>query len=323
MSKYTTEVRFICEKYAGLDSSVGYADVNKIIDDSWEKIFDFSFPIFDEEYRSVLCKKIIKHYYTREIAFETVGLWKLKLDTLMNEIMPFYNQLYESTLLDFDPLFDADYYKDHKGKDSGVGSETGDRTGRDNSENAHTGTVSDEQDHTGTVTDAGTHGGTIGDQGSRTGERHEVVNDDLSETTWDVYSDTPQGALTNVANETYLTNARKTTHTAGRDVATDTAYSENTSNLRTFNETQGNTRTYNESNDSTRTYNEANEVDRNYSENTSIDREYNNTDEYLDHIYGKVPGRSYMQLIKELRENILNIDVDIIADCGDLFIKLW
>lgn len=121
MSKYTTELRFICEAEAGLDESVGYNDTQQVIDDSWEKIFSFSFPIFDPNYKSVLCKKIIKHYYTREIGLETYGLWKLKLDTKMNEIMPYYNDLYRSANLEFNPLYDADYRRIHEGSGSGEG----------------------------------------------------------------------------------------------------------------------------------------------------------------------------------------------------------
>ena len=85
MSKYTTEVRFICENLAGLTESKGCNDVDDILDDSWDKIFG-NFPIFDEEYREGLCKKILKHFYTREIGYETVGLWKLKLNTKMQEL---------------------------------------------------------------------------------------------------------------------------------------------------------------------------------------------------------------------------------------------
>lgn len=303
MSKYTTEVRFICEKYAGLDASVGYNDVNKILGESWDKVFDFNFPIFDEQYRSVLCQKILKHYYNREIAFETVGLWKLKLDTLMNEIMPFYNQLYNSTLLEFNPFHDADYTKTHEGEDAGEGSETG----------SHTGTVGDSGIHGGTVGDSGTHTGTIRDQASKEGNIDDVGNEQLSETTWDVYSDTPQGALTNVDNNTYLTNARKISHDAETDTTNNRDYDEESENLRTFNEAQTNTRTYNETQSNTRTYNE----------HTGIDREYSNTNEYLEHVVGKFPGKSYANLLKEFRESFLNIDVDIIADLSDLFIKLW
>lgn len=243
MSKYTTEVRYICETAAGLKESEGYNSVEDILDKSWENIFSFPFPLFDNDYRSVLCKKILKHYYTREIGLETVGLWKLKLDTKMNEIMPYYNKLYESELLKWNPLTDADYTKTHEGKNAGKG------------------------------TDSGTHGGTIGD----------VRNEKADEKLWDVYSDTPQGGLTNVDNETYLTNARKTT----RDSEI------NDTNTRTFNETTG------------------------------TSRSYNNTDEYIEHVIGKFPGKSYSSLIKEFRETFLNIDVAIIEDLSDLFIKLW
>lgn len=283
MSKYTTEVRFICENYAGLTESVGYSDIEKILDESWEKVFDFEFPIFDNDYKSVLCRKILKHYYTREIGFETVGLWKLKLNMMMNEIMPYYNKLYESELLKFNPLYDADYSKTHEGKDGGEGSENG--------------------SHTGTVGDAGTHTGTVRDQGSREGNIDDVGNEQLSETTWDVYSDTPQGALTNVDNNTYLTNARKISHDAETDTTNNRDYDEQNENLRTYNESQGNTRTYNE--------------------RTGVEREYTNTNQYVEHIIGKFPGRSYATMLKEFRETFLNIDVDVIADLSDLFIKLW
>lgn len=259
MSKYTTEVRFICEDLAGLLKSVGYANVKEVLDKSWNKVFDFDFPIFDESYRSVLCIKILKHYYTREIAFETVGLWKLKLDATMNEIMPYYNKLYGSELLKFNPLYDSDYFRQHEGSDSGSGKDRGDTVQRNN----------------------GTHTGTIGDEGN-------IV---LSETTWDVYSDTPQGALTNVDNNTYLTNARKVNHDAETD----------TENTRTFNEATSNTS----------------------SGVSELNREYKNTDEYIDHIYGKMPGRSYPTLIKEFRDTFLNIDMEIIDRLNDLFFKLW
>lgn len=111
MSKYTTELRYICETEAGLSESVGQTKIKDVIAKAIPKIFDFDFPIFDESYRNVLETKILKHYYTREIGLETYGLWKLKLDTKLNEIMPFYNQLYKSALLEFNPLYEVDYSK--------------------------------------------------------------------------------------------------------------------------------------------------------------------------------------------------------------------
>ena len=108
MSKYTTEVRFICENSAGLSESEGADNVDSILDKCWNKVFNFDFPIFDENYRQILCRKILKHYYTREIAHETVGRWKLALNAKLNEIMPYYNQLYKSELLEFNPFYDVD-----------------------------------------------------------------------------------------------------------------------------------------------------------------------------------------------------------------------
>lgn len=115
MSKYTTEVRFICENSAGLSKSESADNVDSILDRCWNKIFNFDFPIFDENYRQVLCRKILKHYYTREIAHETVGRWKLALNAKLNEIMPYYNQLYKSELLEFNPFYDVDLTRSREG----------------------------------------------------------------------------------------------------------------------------------------------------------------------------------------------------------------
>lgn len=126
MSKYTTEVRFICENSAGLSESEGADNVDNILDKCWNKVFNFDFPIFDENYRQVLCRKILKHYYTREIAHETVGRWKLALNAKLNEIMPYYNQLYKSELLEFNPFYDVDLTRSREG--SGTSNKTSNNT---------------------------------------------------------------------------------------------------------------------------------------------------------------------------------------------------
>ena len=126
MSKYTTEVRFICENSAGLSESEGADNVDSVLDKCWNKVFNFDFPIFDENYRQVLCRKILKHYYTREIAHETVGRWKLALNAKLNEIMPYYNQLYKSELLEFNPFYDVDLTRSREG--SGTSNRTSNNT---------------------------------------------------------------------------------------------------------------------------------------------------------------------------------------------------
>ena len=242
MSIYTTELRFICESKAGISNSVGFNQIDDVISNSWNKIFD-NFPIFDESYRSVLCSKILKHYYTREISAETVGLWQLWLNTRMGEIMPYYNKLYESALLEFDPFKDTNYSRNHGG------TFTGDtrRNGRSD--------VS--------VDNSVTSNGTSNSK--------------------NLFSDTPQGAITNIENESYLTNA-----TLIKDTDTNTTT------------TDGNSTTQN-------------------TETTGI----TNTDNWIETIVGKQSTVSYSKLLQEFRDTFLNIDVMIINDLSDLFMNLW
>lgn len=54
-----------------------------------------SYPIFDENYRSILNKKILDHYLMSEIGLETPALFNHYLGSKLNEIMPYYNTLYQ------------------------------------------------------------------------------------------------------------------------------------------------------------------------------------------------------------------------------------
>lgn len=185
MSTFTTQIRFICESKSGLKESVGYDNIAQVIAGARPAIFDFPYPIFDETYRAVLETKILKHYYTREIGEETYGLWKLRLDTKMNEIMPYYNQLYKSTLLEFNPLYDVDINRTHNATRKGTEILNGnvDTNGQViASTNANNTTTSDN-----TTDQTSTNGNT------------------------DKYSATPQGGLDGLMQDKYLTNARMIT----------------------------------------------------------------------------------------------------------------
>lgn len=251
MSKYTTQVRFICETAAGLTESVGFNDVNRIIQDAIPKVFNFDFPMYDESYRNVLCTKILKHYYTREIGAETVGLWKLWLDARLNEIMPYYNQLYKSAMIEFNPMYDIDLTTTHHRDNDGTTDVTGNNT------NTHEGTSK--------------------------------VNDtsNNNNTTRDAYSDTPQGALDNVENMTYLTNARKVTNEGNSTGESSSEFS-----------------------------------GTNNAENTAK-TVAKSTEDYLQTIQGKSGGTSYSKRLQEFRSTFLNIDAMIIDELKDLFMNLW
>lgn len=177
MSKYTTEVRYICETDSGLDESVGFNSVDDVISKSWDKIFTTKVPFFDEDYRKILCCKILKHYYLREICSETVGIWKLWINTKLEEIMPYYNQLYESAKLKFDPFHDVDLTRKHN------------RTENEKSTDNRSGNGSRDINNTQTTSS--------NKNSSANGEEKNL------------FSDTPQGGLVGVDSQTYLTDARK------------------------------------------------------------------------------------------------------------------
>ena len=247
MSKYTTEVRFICEQKAGHESSAGFTQIDDILDKSWDKIFTSNVAFFDEDYKPFLCKKILKHYYTREICAETVGLWQLWLNTRLEEIMPYYNELYKSAQLEFEPFDDVNYTRE---------------SNRKNTENENN-------------TKTGTNNRTINSNSSGNSNTDTI----------DKYSDTPQGSISNLSNDTYLTNARITS-----DDNSFTSENNGTDNL-TINETN--------------------------------DRDKNGNEDYFEKIMGKQGTKNYSEMLLDFRRTFLNIDLQVIDEFSDLFFGLW
>ena len=299
MSKYTTEVRFICESVTGREESKGYADVDTIIEEAIPYIFSFDFPIFDENYREVLCTKILRHYYTREIGLETYGLWKLKLQTKLNEIMPYYNKLYESELLKFNPLYDVDMTTVNSG------SKTGESTNVGTSNESRTNNKQNSVNEVGTDEDSRTN--------TSSGNSSEVNNAETNanKINRDMYSDTPQGALTGVESGNYLTNARKVTD--------DTSAYEK--GVRTGN-TQA-TESSSGRNNRVNSREESGSGTETNSGSTEMIGRSKNTEDYVMQVMGKTGGVSYAKLLKEFRDTFLNIDMEIIRDLGELFMMLW
>lgn len=299
MSKYTTEVRYICEHFSGLSESVGYNDVEQVIKNCLPKVFDFNFPIFDESYRSVLETKILRHYYTREIGLETVGLWKLKLNTKLNEIMPFYNQLYKSELIEFNPLYDVELTRERKIEGTGT-KDTENGENRDGENHAET-----SQSNTNSVTENGVDNGTL----NRTADGTQNQNTSGSGT--NMYSDTPQGAITDLQAGKYLTNATV-------DSATNTfADASHNSTSQTSENTRNNETNTDGSTDSSNDSDYTSSMDG-YS-NTTL----SNTEDYLEHVIGSNGGESFSKRLNEYRATFINIDMMVIDELEELFFGLW
>lgn len=181
-----------------------------------------SYPIFDEAYRTTLNKKILDHYLMNEIGLETPELFNHYLGSKLNEIMPYYNTLYENQFKLLDKL------------DSNVNlSESFNRS----IENAQNGT-------------------------STTNASNKSL-----------FQDTPQGRLVQAPMEEQ-DHASNINFNKGTDSSTS---------------------------------------------NTSG----NSTENYVKTILGNNGGKYNIEVLKDIQNNLLNIDLMIINDLSDLFMGLF
>lgn len=286
MSKYTTEVRFICESYAGLSESVGLSKTAEIIEKARPLIFDFDYPIFDDEYRKTLETKILKHYYTQEIGFEVVGLWKLYLDEKLNLIMPYYNQLYQSALLKIEPLINIKNETTHN------------ETANENNSQQNTTNDSSTENETNNQTVTDTKNSNSTESGTNTGST--ISEND----NWTLSSDTPQGGIEGIKSMEYLTNATENKGTSSVNVnGADSSSSESSENGKNILVGERNKRG-----------NKGSTFNSTASKNNAL--------EYLTNNKG-ISGVSESELLMKYRETFLNIDKMVINELADLFMSVW
>ncbi len=104
MARYTTTVKTICESLIDPQKYADYTTIDSIVDNAVPKIFDYTiglkFPEADIE------KQILIEYFNREIAFETVGYWKMKMRSLLIKNKEKYNNIYALFSKDKVNMFD-------------------------------------------------------------------------------------------------------------------------------------------------------------------------------------------------------------------------
>jgi hypothetical protein len=87
--------------YFLLESIVNYGkdDKTKIKDlakEGHSRIFNFEYPLTDKIDKEDFEVNILNHYLTRRIGAETFTLFQINLNAKLNEIMPFYNKMFDS-----------------------------------------------------------------------------------------------------------------------------------------------------------------------------------------------------------------------------------
>lgn len=107
MAKYTMELRKVCDYYTREEV------------ENWFKNYELSDFLRPDEIESIetaniwskdrLAKKIVDHYFMREIGFETPALFKHYAMVTMQEIMEEKLPLIYSSSIKYDPLVNVDY----------------------------------------------------------------------------------------------------------------------------------------------------------------------------------------------------------------------
>ena len=272
MAFFTIRLKDICERYSDKDAPTKEKILNAIphiFDDSWETV--------PEDYKTTLCYKILRHYYMREICFETPDRWIMALNDEMALIMPRYNVLYSSLeLLKQKGLFNnVDYTEELTQTDTGTTASETTGENKDTSNTTSNTTQSNTNKTTGTATGNG------------------------ETDAWQTSQDTPQGALTNVANESYLSSA---------------VHNKSTNNTDTTTASNG------ESTGTTKTTGTATSSGTNKGTSKT---DATNTTEYLKRYIGKTRGADFIDLFNKSVSAIISIDEEIIRELSPMFFSLY
>ena len=184
MSKYTTQIRYICERAAGFNHSVDFGDdYETAVEAGAEYLFDFPIDGSQGNLNLLVKKQFVRHYYTREIGFETVGLFRQKLQSQLLDILPYYDYLWTQARNSIQgELWFLSPTKKRDITDTTINTGTQANTGTD-SQNV---TAEDETRNT------------------KNGQRNvSSLKHDINPERKHVESDTPQGNIANIQNSGY------------------------------------------------------------------------------------------------------------------------
>lgn len=314
---------------------------------TFKEFFDAGFtigdyPIWDESYRNVLNTKIKNHYYFKEIGQETPARFKFYLDTKLNEIMPYYNELYLTTLKKYDIDIVSQTEETYLGNvDSGSSMITeniaeSESTTQGTSESADTSTSESDTDVS-NVAEATNSGNT---RNTGTIENKTDYNSDATTTNNDVYSlsdnrelETPEGELTLINGQLspgYLTRATTNrTEQGGSSVAEHRGNDTATTTNNTLTAVDNNAASESLSTSNTASSSESSSTASSTASNTATAESMQNvassaksTNEYIKNIIVRNPNMA-VNSIEKLRASIVNIDMLIIEELNELFMLVY
>lgn len=146
MAEYTMELREYIESFS--QDTIDSLTTDQIIENGRTKLFDFAYPLYDSSYKTTFETNFIRNFYMREIGFETEGLFKMRLQNWLNLNMPYWNQMYESESLSYNPLENSNRTNTHTKTNDKTENGTNDTTVSGSSNNTKNTTTNQTNDTT-------------------------------------------------------------------------------------------------------------------------------------------------------------------------------
>ena len=162
--------------------------------------------------REQLNNKILNYYRWREIGFETFGRFLFELETALNEIMPYYNQLFYSADQDFNPIYNVDYKRT-------IDRDKNDETnGQQSSESSNESTASDTTSTTATTNGNGKNVHSATPQGVLNISSNNIDSINYADdATWNKDSSTQNGSTTGSSTASGESSSSGTSKVTGNE----------------------------------------------------------------------------------------------------------
>jgi|SRR5690625_1181231 len=297
MATETIEIRTYIDNFTHFQGNPPeFYSHNEKIEIGRKHLFDFDYPIFDEDYRKVFETNFIREFYMREIGFETMGLFKIRLEHWLNINMPYFNKLYESELLEFDPLSNSEMNVTHN--------KTNDKQQSDSKDITKESTEHEEFENNSNQT-----GNTTGTTNTNSSTQTEQNDDNFNRK---LESDTPDGrlAITTEDGEGVIEYASKIEE-------------QSTNNKSNIDSTQNTTDTSNVDSSNDIENRGTSDNAKQGSQNETLVSDINEVEDFIQHRVGKIGVQTYSKMLMEFRQSFLRIDKMIFDEMQELFLLVY
>ena len=279
------------------------------------ELFDFSYQFDDIKFKTQLEQSVIDYYYNYEIGVETPQEFKRRFQAKWLSFIDYYNQLYNTTLLTYNPLINYKLAEalDQLATSNNLQDTTASTTAHGQTDNNGT----DSTDQLTTSDSTRTDNLTAQSDSTRTDMLKSSTTNSSEGTGNEKTSDYPQQPI---AGGDFLEGEKtNTTSTSGTNITDNTGTVTNADTTKNTG-TQGTATST--TNDSTNTHSASTISDDTSNTTGKLTAEGTNSTNYEKTIEG-LTGTSYQELIAKERQNLIRLIPMIISELKPLFILVY